>query len=89
LTHVLRQPGTDQMTKSEGPGTRFSVFIIRCEPKPENSEAACDDKGDPTHWFRRWPVPDRDWPFHINAPTWNSATKVKIIPATYNTFPAH
>jgi hypothetical protein len=35
--------------KSEVPGARFSVFIIRCEPKPENSEAACDDKGDPSH----------------------------------------
>jgi hypothetical protein len=35
--------------KSEVPGTRFSLFIIRCEPKPENREAACGNEGDPTH----------------------------------------
>jgi hypothetical protein len=27
----------------------FSVFIIRCERKPEKGEAACDDEGGPTH----------------------------------------
>jgi hypothetical protein len=30
-------------------GAAVSLFIIRCEPKPENSEAACDNEGGPTH----------------------------------------
>jgi hypothetical protein len=30
----------------------ISVFIIRREPKPENSEATCHDEADPAHPLR-------------------------------------
>ena len=46
---IIRLADDRSLHKSEVPGTRSSLFIIRCEPKPENSEAACDEEGGPTH----------------------------------------
>src|SRR5262249_59815302 len=38
----LRLADDRSLHKSEVPGTRFSLFIIRYEPKPENSDAPSD-----------------------------------------------
>src|SRR5262249_3444263 len=43
-----------------------SACIALCKSQPEKSEATRDDEADPAHPHRYRPVPDHNWPLHIN-----------------------
>src|SRR5262249_2124369 len=69
-----------------GPPTQaaliVSACIALCKSQPEKSGATRDDEADPARPHRYRPVPDHDWPVHINRTRWNTATTAKITPAT-------
>src|SRR5215813_7436580 len=53
-----------------GPPTQAAILVSACmalcKSQPEKSEATRDDEADPAHPHRYRPVPDHDWPVHIN-----------------------
>ena len=42
------------------------TWLVRRESKPQKSEASGDDEADPAEPHRYRPVPDVNWPAHIN-----------------------
>src|SRR5262249_26564736 len=64
---------------SDGPN-RFSVH--RALQVSTRKKRGRPRRRGPARPHRYRPVPDHDWPVHINRTRWNTATTAKITPAT-------